>query len=63
MVNSTEFLKVALDRMSDFRLGIVCVVDEDIFMGIITDGDIRRKLLMSKNHFRLFYRLCYRSLN
>jgi len=55
MVNSTEFLKVALDRMSDFRLGIVCVVDEDIFMGIITDGDIRRKLLNVQKPFSAFF--------
>ena len=53
MVNSMEFLKVALDRMSDFRLGIVCVVDEDILMGIITDGELRRFSQKNQNFYNL----------
>ena len=39
-------LKEALEIMDQFRLGIVCVVDENSrLQGVITDGDIRRTLL------------------
>jgi arabinose-5-phosphate isomerase len=44
-VNPSEFLKVALDKMNDSKLGIACVVENKSLTGIITDGDIRRKLL------------------
>ena len=40
-----EFLKVALDKMSKSKLGIVCIVENKKLKGIITDGDIRRKLI------------------
>ncbi len=40
------FLKEALDVMSEKKIGIACIVDENyILKGILTDGDIRRKLL------------------
>lgn len=54
MLNTTVFpaiaqntmVKVALEQMDSFRLGIVCIVgSEEELLGIITDGDIRRKLL------------------
>ena len=54
MLNTAEFptvkeniiLKEALEKMDSFRLGIVCVVNnDDELLGIITDGDIRRLLL------------------
>ena len=51
-VSANEFLKVALDKMSEFSLGIVCIVENKTLKGIITDGDIRRK--MYKNLFQLF---------
>ena len=44
-VNPDEFLKVALDKMTDSKLGIVCIVEDEFLKGVITDGDIRRKLL------------------
>ena len=38
--------KEALEEMNDKKLGIACIVNqENILKGIITDGDIRRKLL------------------
>ena len=39
------FLKEALDVMNSKRLGIACIIDrEGKLKGILTDGDIRRKL-------------------
>jgi DeoR family transcriptional regulator, catabolite repression regulator len=46
IVQSNAMLKDALDSINEFNLGIACIVnDQQILMGIITDGDIRRKLL------------------
>lgn len=46
VVQGTTLFKEALDEMSRFRLGIACVVDADNrLLGILTDGDIRRKLV------------------
>ncbi len=40
------FLKEALDIMNAKRFGIACIIDrEGSLKGILTDGDIRRKLL------------------
>ena len=46
VVLETLFLKEALDLMNEKKLGIACVVDQNnMLKGILTDGDIRRKLL------------------
>ncbi len=46
VVRETLFFKEALEIMSEKKLGIACVVDENNFLkGILTDGDLRRKLL------------------
>lgn len=46
VVQGTTLFKEALDEMSRFRLGIACVVGErQQLIGILTDGDIRRKLV------------------
>ena len=45
-VESDAILKDALEKMSMYKLGIACVVDkQNKFIGLITDGDIRRILL------------------
>jgi len=42
--------------MSRLNLGIACVVSEDgLLKGIITDGDIRRKLLKIQKLFSAFF--------
>jgi len=42
-----DIFKIALERMSTLRLGIACVVDsEGVLKGVVTDGDVRRQLLM-----------------
>ena len=54
-VTPDEFLKVALDKMSKSKLGIVCIVENKKLKGIITDGDIRRKLLNVQKPFSALF--------
>lgn len=43
-------LKEALDKMTKFRLGIACLVDEqNRILGVLTDGDLRRLLLTKQS--------------
>ena len=45
-VESDAILKEALEKMTAYKLGIACVVDkQNHFIGLITDGDMRRILL------------------
>lgn len=42
-------LKEVLDEMNIHRLGVVCIVDGEMkLVGIITEGDLRRKILQSQ---------------
>lgn len=46
VLSENLFLKEALDVMNSKSLGIACIIDrEGNLKGILTDGDIRRKLL------------------
>ena len=46
IVEEDAILKDALEKMSMYKLGITCVVDKhNKFVGLITDGDVRRILL------------------
>ena len=54
-VDPNEFLKEALDKMTDSKLGIVCIVEDNLLKGVITDGDIRRKLLNVQKPFSAFF--------
>ena len=48
--------KEALEEMNSKKLGISCVVNkENILRGIITDGDIRRKLLKIQKPLSAFF--------
>jgi arabinose-5-phosphate isomerase len=50
------FLKKVLEDMSVYRLGIACIVDDSKkLLGIITDGDIRRKLITVQKPFSAFF--------
>ncbi len=50
------FFKEALEKMNKFRLGIACIVNnENKLLGILTDGDIRRKLLNVQKPFSAFF--------
>ena len=49
-------LKEALEEMSKYNLGVACLVDKkNNLKGIITDGDIRRKLLKDQKPFPAFF--------
>ena len=55
-VKEDTILKEALEEMDSFRLGIVCIVNNnDELLGIITDGDIRRKLLSIQKPLPAFF--------
>ena len=42
-------LKEALEQMCLFKLGMSCIIDsKGKLLGVLTDGDIRRKLLISQ---------------
>jgi DeoR family transcriptional regulator, catabolite repression regulator len=46
VIGDHVIFKEALDRMGETRLGVVCIVDDRRrLLGILTDGDVRRKLL------------------
>ena len=48
--------KEALEAMGRSNLGIACIVDEQAkLLGILTDGDIRRKLLKVQKPFSAFF--------
>ena len=56
VINEAVILKEALEEMGRTRLGIVCIVNGDNkLLGILTDGDIRRKLLKVQKPFSAFF--------
>ena len=56
VISKKIILKEALEEMGRNRLGIVCIVDDDTrLLGILTDGDIRRKLLKVQKPFSAFF--------
>ena len=45
IAKTTDFLKDSIELMDNYRLGIICVIDEqNKLSGILTDGDLRRNL-------------------
>jgi len=56
VIGKTIMLKEALDVMNNLRLGIACIVDnENKLLGILTDGDIRRKLIKVQKPLSAFF--------
>ena len=52
VVGPKTYFKQTLEEMGRFKLGIACVVDEGgALLGIVTDGDIRRRLLKDQKPF------------
>lgn len=46
VILETFIMKEALESMSESSLGIACIVNsKGLLLGVLTDGDIRRKLL------------------
>ena len=55
-ISERMIFKEALEVMCKTRLGIACIADDDgRLVGIITDGDIRRKLLTVQKPFSAFF--------
>ena len=55
IVKEKTIFKEAIEKMSQFNLGILCIVDEENRLkGIITDGDLRRMLLNIQKPFSAF---------
>lgn len=56
LVTETTILKEVLEKMDALHLGIACVTDNNSqLLGIITDGDIRRKLLSVQRPLSAFF--------
>ena len=56
VVTEKTILKEALEEMDNFRLGVACVINNDShLLGILTDGDIRRKLLSVQKPLSAFF--------
>ncbi len=56
VIKSDVILKEAMEVMGQTRLGIVCIVNDNFkLLGILTDGDIRRKLLKVQKPFSALF--------
>ncbi len=56
VVTDKTLIKVVLEEMTKFRLGIACVIgDNNRFLGIFTDGDVRRMLLRDQRPFSALF--------
>lgn len=55
-VPTDMLLKEGLEEMGRRRLGIICITDTDgVLQGILTDGDVRRKLLEVQKPFSALF--------
>ena len=56
VIDQKTILKEALTEMGEVNLGLVCIVNtSNELLGLITDGDIRRKLLKVQKPFSAFF--------
>ena len=56
VIHEHTIFKEALEKMSNAGLGIACVINDDgILNGILTDGDIRRKLITIQKPFSAMF--------
>tara|TARA_B100001175_G_C19510726_1_gene643697 strand:- start:2934 stop:3326 length:393 start_codon:yes stop_codon:yes gene_type:complete len=56
VIDKKTILKEALTEMGKANLGLVCIVSEnEELIGLITDGDLRRKLLEVQKPFSSFF--------
>ena len=55
-IEKKTILKEALMEMGNANLGLVCIVDEEKkLLGLMTDGDLRRKLLKYQKPISSFF--------
>src|SRR5210317_453271 len=56
IITQKTILKEALTEMGEANLGLVCIINEkNKLLGLITDGDLRRKLLKVQKPFSAFF--------
>ena len=56
VVEKKTILKEALTEMGEANLGLVCIINQNKeLLGLITDGDLRRKLLKVQKPFSAFF--------
>jgi len=56
VICKTVILKEALEEMGKYKLGIVCIIDDNnTLLGVFTDGDVRRQLLTVQKPFSAFF--------
>ena len=56
VVRPTTLLKTTLETMARFRLGVAAIVDDDnMLLGVFTDGDVRRMLLRDQKPFAALF--------
>ena len=56
VVTQKTIIKEALTEMGEANLGLVCIInDKQELLGLITDGDLRRKLLKVQKPFSAFF--------
>lgn len=56
VIGEKVIFKEALEVMGNVNIGIACIVNEHShLLGILTDGDIRRKLLKVQKPFSAFF--------
>ena len=56
VVNEKTLLKEVLEEMAQKRLGTACIVNKhNKLLGVITDGDLRRKLLKIQKPFSALF--------
>jgi arabinose-5-phosphate isomerase len=56
VVNQSTILKETLEKMDGIGIGVACVIgDDQELLGIVTDGDIRRKLLSDQRPLAAFF--------
>ena len=56
VVEKKTILKEALTEMGEANLGLVCIINnKQELLGLITDGDLRRKLLKVQKPFSAFF--------
>lgn len=53
IVNKDDLMENVLIGLSDKRLGAVCVIDNNLMIGLITEGDVRRSLSIKEKFFEL----------
>jgi arabinose-5-phosphate isomerase len=56
ILNPHSLVKEAMDEMNQYGIGIACIVDDkSTLLGIITDGDLRRRLMKTQKPFSAIF--------